>query len=89
MFDLGRRSIRYMLAALIVPVGLLLPFEAGAAVASYTYDLTGRVTTAFYDNGLCLAYSYDVVGNRLSVTNVTSNPPTWGTGKWGCFFWIP
>jgi hypothetical protein len=89
MLDPVRRSIRYMSATLTVLVGLFQPLEAGAALASYTYDLTGRITTAFYDNGLCLAYSYDVVGNRLSVANVTSSPPTWGTGKWGCFFWIP
>lgn len=89
MLDLVRRSIRYLLAALILPVGLFQPLQAYAALTSYTYDSTGRVTTAFYDNGLCLAYSYDAVGNRLAVTNVTSSPPTWGTGKWGCFFWIP
>ena len=52
---------------------------------SYTYDALGRVTTASYDTGVCILYTYDPNGNRLSETiNVTT---TGTSGVWGCFNW--
>lgn len=52
---------------------------------AYTYDALGRVTTASYDTGVCIIYSYDANGNRLSETiNVTTAGTT---GVWGCFSW--
>ena len=62
----------------------------GSAV--YTYDSLGRLRTALYDNGLCVAYNYDANGNRISQTNTLSDAPespTWGAGYWGCFEWTP
>lgn len=37
----------------------------------------------------CIAYAYDVNGNRISVSSSTvgSGAVTWGTGKFGCFVW--
>lgn len=66
--------------------------SANAATASvvYSYDQLGRITTALYDNGLCIAYSYDANGNRTAQTNANSSTPQtpiWGTGTWGCFQW--
>lgn len=53
---------------------------ANGSVA-YTYDALGRVTTASYDTGVCIIYTYDPNGNRLSETiNVTA---TGTTGVWG------
>lgn len=70
---------------------MLVTRSATAANGSvaYTYDALGRVTTASYDTGVCIIYTYDPNGNRLSQTvNVnTGNAPTWGTGYWGCFQW--
>ena len=61
-----------------------LAHAANGSVA-YTYDALGRVTTASYDTGVCLIYSYDPNGNRLSETiNVTTSGTT---GVWGCFNW--
>jgi YD repeat-containing protein len=87
--------IRWLAAlplVLVAPAGT----HTGAAQAAngsvvYTYDPLGRVTTASYDTGVCVIYSYDANGNRLSQTvNVnTGNTPTWGTGIWGCFQWTP
>jgi YD repeat-containing protein len=63
-----------------------LAYAANGSVA-YTYDALGRVTTASYDTGVCIIYSYDPNGNRLSETiNVTA---TGTTGVWGCFTWNP
>jgi hypothetical protein len=63
-----------------------LAFAANGSVA-YTYDPLGRVTTASYDTGVCIIYSYDPNGNRLSETiNVTTGG---ATGVWGCFNWNP
>ena len=64
--------------------------DAASASASYTYDPVGRAATALYDDGVCVAYTYDANGNRSSQTNsVASAPetPTWGSGVWGCFLW--
>jgi YD repeat-containing protein len=66
--------------------------EGAAASASYTYDQTGRITTALYDTGVCIAYTYDAAGNRAAqVSTVSTAPesPTWGAGTWGCFPWTP
>lgn len=70
-------------------LGVVAPRNGHASVL-YTYDQLGRVTTALYDNGTCIAYSYDANGNRLSQTNTASGSPespTWGSGVWGCFIW--
>jgi len=69
-----------------------IPVKTGASSVTYTYDLLGRVTTAVYDNGLCVAYAYDANGNRTSQTNTMSGgpgSPIWGSGVWGCFVWTP
>jgi YD repeat-containing protein len=58
----------------------------------YTYDRLGRVTTARYDNDVCILYTYDANGNRISQLNVvdgTPISPIWGTGSWGCLDWQP
>jgi YD repeat-containing protein len=65
--------------------------RAGTASVTYSYDPVGRVATALYDNGTCVAYTYDANGNRTSQTNTASGggaqTPTWGTGTWRCFLW--
>ena len=59
-------------------------FAANGSVA-YSYDALGRIVTASYDTGVCIVYSYDPVGNRLSETiNVAA---AGSTGVWGCFNW--
>jgi YD repeat-containing protein len=84
-----RRTACAIAAALLLCI--LVPDPTAASV-SYTYDLAGRVTTAVYDNGTCVAYAYDAAGNRTSQINTVSGAPvtpTWGTGTWGCFVWTP
>jgi YD repeat-containing protein len=83
--------IRLTMASMAMGLGLIVAPNAHASVA-YTYDLSGRLTTAIYDNGLCIAYLYDANGNRLSQVNTSGGgpvSPVWGTGKWGCFVWTP
>jgi hypothetical protein len=78
-------------ASVLVLLGILIPGATDAAV-SYTYDQLGRVTSALYDNGLCIAYAYDPSGNRTAQTNTisgTPESPIWGSGAWGCFAWTP
>lgn len=77
-------------AVLLVVLAGTTSVDAVAASASYTYDPLGRVTTALYDNGVCIAYSYDAAGNRTSQSNTASGPSesaVWGSGVWGCFVW--
>lgn len=86
-----RRRIRRATAAALLLLSVLVPHPTDASV-SYTYDRVGRLTTAVYDNGICVAYAYDAAGNRTSQINTlagTPVTPTWGTGTWGCFAWTP
>lgn len=79
-------------AASALALVVLFGSDGTTASVSYTYDLLGRVTTAVYDNGICVTYSYDASGNRTSQTNTlggAATTPTWGTGVWGCFVWTP
>jgi YD repeat-containing protein len=86
------RPIRvHLAAAVLVLLCVLVPGMTDAAI-SYTYDKLGRLTSALYDNGLCIAYAYDANGNRTAQTNTISGAPespTWGSGVWGCFSWTP
>ncbi len=59
-------------------------FAANGSVV-YTYDALGRLITASYDTGVCIAYSYDANGNRLSEKILVTSSSS--TGVWGCFNW--
>lgn len=66
-------------------IGAFTLAHAANGSVAYTYDALGRVTTASYDTGVCIVYSYDPNGNRLSeAINVTTAGTT---GVWGCFNW--
>lgn len=66
-------------------LGAVTLARAANGSVAYTYDALGRVTTASYDTGVCVIYSYDPNGNRLSETiNVAA---AGATGVWGCFNW--
>jgi YD repeat-containing protein len=48
-----------------------------AAVVSYQHDSQGRLSTATYDNGTIVTYSYDSNGNRTAASVAPdSSPPT-------------
>jgi len=83
-----RRCLRLTFGLMLALLATRSATAANGSVA-YTYDALGRVTTASYDTGVCVIYTYDANGNRLSQTvNVnTGGTPTWGTGIWGCFHW--
>jgi len=90
----GRAFFNSSLFRLSVVLPLLAIAAIGAAAATvsatYTYDPVGRLTTALYDNGTCVAYGYDAAGNRTLQTNTIGGAPvspTWGSGVWGCFPW--
>jgi YD repeat-containing protein len=83
-----RRAV--VLIVLLGCIGTLDGEAQAQQVVQYTYDAVGRVTSALYDNGVCVVYSYDANGNRTSKTVLaagTPNTPTWGTGTLGCFQW--
>lgn len=75
----------------LVSLGVCAALATGAAAAgvTYSYDQVGRVGAAWYDNNMCVAYTYDANGNRTSQTNATPGTPAWGSGAWGCFNWTP
>ncbi len=85
----GLRSKECLSAVCLALIVSFVPAEADST-ATYTYDSAGQITTAVYDNGLCIAYAYDANGNRTSQTNTAaggSGSLTWGSGVWGCQLW--
>lgn len=72
-----------VIALITVPVADA-PRAANGSVA-YTYDALGRLSTASYDTGVCIAYTYDANGNRLSEKILVTSGSS--TGVWGCFNW--
>lgn len=82
----ARRSV--CAAGLLVALGA--PCAVGAASGSvvYTYDALGRISTASYDTGVIVIYTYDANGNRTAqVVNVNSTTGTWESFTWGAAKW--
>lgn len=80
----AKLSLLALLIAIMIATIAARTFAANGSV-SYTYDALGRVTMASYDTGVCIAYTYDANGNRLSEKIIVIAPGT--TGVWGCFNW--
>jgi hypothetical protein len=76
------------LIALVAVMCCAIGSNVIAQSVTYTYDATGRLGTAWYDNGTCIAYTYDPSGNRTSQTNANvTGASAWGSAPWGCFDW--
>jgi hypothetical protein len=72
-------------AILVVSACIASQSNAANGSVAYTYDALGRIATVSYDTGVCIIYTYDPNGNRLSQTiSVTS---AGATAVWGCFAW--
>jgi YD repeat-containing protein len=82
-----RKAIVVLVVISILSVGASKIENASAANGSvaYTYDALGRLTMVSYDTGVCIRYTYDANGNRLSETIVVSAAGS--VGVWGCFRW--
>ena len=76
-----------MVLATVAVLGLLATNAALSANGGvvYTYDALGRLISASYDTGVCILYSYDANGNRLSEKILVTSSSS--TGVWGCFNW--
>jgi YD repeat-containing protein len=51
---------------------LLEPYAATTGTVNYAYDSLGRLIAAYDPSGDAAVYSYDAVGNLLSITNYSS-----------------
>ena len=58
-------------ACLVCWVCMAVPLEAGMS-SQYSYDQLNRLTKVVYADGTVITYTYDAVGNRLSL--MVSNP---------------
>ena len=98
--DSGRTRFRqYFLGAALLCVALILEAATPALSANgsvtYTYDALGRVTTASYDTGIIIIYSYDANGNPTQqVVNVNTGIMCWNgivspctTFQWDVGLW--
>jgi hypothetical protein len=83
-----RKRSRYpslVIALALIGISAVTAALAATGSVAYTYDALGRVTTASYDTGVCVIYTYDPNGNRLSETVLVSAGGS--PGVWGCFNW--
>jgi YD repeat-containing protein len=89
---------RIILGAILAALSICLPEPRASAAngaVTYTYDALGRISTASYDTGVFIYYTYDANGNRLSqVVNVNSSILTWtatstpcSSNCWGGALW--
>lgn len=89
--NFSHKDFRYSLLCIFLFAVINVVYTtASHASVSYTYDVNYRVTTALYNNSVCIAYSYDDNGNRTKQTNTVGGGaivPKWGSGTWGCFQW--
>ena len=91
------RKLICTFACTLIAFGVFENSKAHAANGSvvYTYDALGRVTTASYDTGVIIIYSYDANGNRTQqVVNVNTATLTWTptstpctSNCWGAALW--
>jgi len=56
-----------VVACILLALFSLLFYCSIAWATSYAYDALNRLTRVFYDNGTCVMYSYDEVGNRIEL----------------------
>jgi hypothetical protein len=78
--------------ALLFAAFFLCSSENANGSVSYTYDALGRLVMVSYDTGVCIRYTYDASGNRLSETIImgaAGSPGVWGCFKWGQALWGP
>ena len=74
----SKSNLLRVLLTFCISVACLGPACAATGSVVYTYDALGRITTASYDTGAIIIYTYDANGNRLSqVINVNSGTLTW------------
>jgi YD repeat-containing protein len=74
---MARRNLTFdaFLAAIFLAAIGTVPAHAQSGTTNYTYDALGRVTSAYYPDGTCLAYAYDSAGNRTQYTSSSVGPP--------------
>ena len=66
-FKVALRALAFL--SLMLAFGPTEPVSAANGSVTYTYDALGRLTTASYDTGVIIIYSYDANGNRTCPTN--------------------
>ena len=87
-----RSSLVFGLLSIFLLLGIA---EAANGSVVYTYNSLGRVTTASYDTGVIVIYTYDANGNRTQqVINVSTSTLTWTATStpctancWGAGLW--
>jgi len=81
--------------SLVASLNFSLGAQAANGSVAYTYDALGRVTSASYDTGVIIIYTYDANGNRTQqVINVNTSTLIWTAtvtpctaNCWGASVW--
>lgn len=82
-------ALRKLLTISTAIAGLSLPVAANASgLALLGPLLLQSAGITMSASGVCLTYTFDKNGNRLTqVTVASSSSGSWGTAKFGCFAW--
>jgi len=73
------KKISWLLTGLSLCLVLALPNKALSLTIAYSYDATGRVTSALYSDSQRAAFLYDDAGNMIAQTVVGAVCPTSST----------
>ena len=85
-----------LLFSAVFLIAIQTSLQAANGSVVLTYDALGRITTASYDTGVFINYTYDSNGNRLAqTTNVNTSTLSWCSSsgscgantKWGQALW--
>jgi len=74
---MDRRTLAFGIPAAAVLLATVGPAGAHAqgGTINYDYDAIGRLVSAYYPDGTCLAFRYDAAGNRTQYTASAVGPP--------------
>ena len=87
MVRLMRFFVRHFVIAFLTLALLVAAIQTAAAAngsVTYSYDALGRLTSASYDTGVVVIYTYDANGNRTSEVISVLNGLTWSATTSPC-----
>jgi hypothetical protein len=81
------KRIRVRLVAVLLIVNIASPAHASGLLLVGS-DISGVLQVLINPN-ICIAYTYDLNGNRIAQINTGfgSGGATWGSATYGCFSW--
>jgi hypothetical protein len=88
-FDLKQVRWTKVLAVLSLSIFPSGSAEAQSIALALDTQVTQSIIMMLSSTSSCVAFSYDLNGNRTaqSVSTIGSSATNWGSGSFGCFLW--